>query len=156
MSCFSRQVFLYYFRFGRSDFCGQFVERSFPDTFYAFKPFEQLGFGFLADAFDGVQCRNGQVFAAFVAMESDGKTVHFILYLGHEPEHRAVCLHANDDRREAEQQFVGAMAVVFSQSGDGDAQSEFVFHHFAYHLHLSPSAVRDDEVGQFALFRHGA
>ena len=58
------------------------------------------------------------VFRPLVAVESDGKAVHLVLDVCQQPEQFAVRLHSNHLRRKSIQQFVGAVAVVFCQSGD--------------------------------------
>ena len=52
------------------------------------------------------------MFGALVAMEGDGKTMHFILQMCQDTKEFRVCLHPNDSCRETIEQFIGAMLVV--------------------------------------------
>ena len=59
-------------------------------------------------------------------------------------------------RREAKKEFVGAVAVVFGQSRNGDRQLQFAFHHLAHYVHLPNATIRDDEIWQRCLLLYHA
>ena len=93
-------------------------------------------------------------------MESDGETMHLVLYLREEFEHETLYRHADRFGREAEQEFRSPVFPVFCQPGYRNVQVQFVLDHFAYDFHLPLSTVGDDQVGQgspvifFRWFRH--
>jgi hypothetical protein len=117
------------------------------NDFYALKFAQEHGLGLFSDAFDGVQFGMSLGFAALVAVEGDGETVHFILDAGEEFEEFAVGLKSHCDRRKAEKKFVGAVLIVFGKSSDGDVEVELVFNYGTDYVHLSAATIRDDEVG---------
>ena len=47
-----------------------------------------------------------------------------------------------------------AVLVVLGQTGDGNLQVKFVLDYLTHDLHLSPSAIRNDEVGEWMFFFH--
>ena len=81
-------------------------------------------------------------------MESDGVAVHFVLYLGEHLKEFALYIESDGLRRLAVKQFVRAVAVVFSESGNGDIKVEFAFNNSPDDVHLSFSSVSNDEIGQ--------
>ena len=82
---------------------------------------------FLSDSFDGVEGGSNLAFAAFVAVEGDGKTVYLVLDIFQQVKEGSVLLDADIYRRKAEQDFRSTVAVVLCQTCDGNVQSEFVF-----------------------------
>ena len=115
--------------------------------FDGLKLFQEQIAGFRPDARNVVEFAVERVLGAFVAVERDGVAVHLVLNAGEHVEKFAICFNTNDLRRISKEKFVGAMAVVFGESGDRNLEPEFVFHHLAHHRHLALSAVSDDEVG---------
>ncbi len=87
-------------------------------------------------------------FAALILVESDGETMHLVLYLREEFEHETLYRHADRFGREAEQEFRSPVFPVFCQPGYRNVQVQFVLDHFAYDFHLPLSTVGDDQVGQ--------
>ena len=73
--------------------------------------------------------------------------MHFVLYLGKNFEEFALEVECYCLLREAEEEFICAVTVVFRQSGNRDIQVELVFNYLSYHLHLTLSTVGNDEVG---------
>ena len=103
-----------------------------------------------------VQRRCRLALRALLAVEGDGEAVHLVLHLRHQAEQFAARLEPHRCRREAVEQFAGAVTAVLSQARDGDVQPQFVLHHAPYHLHLSHAAVRHDEVRQGVALVDGA
>lgn len=87
---------------------------------------EQVAGGFLADARDvGERGAEGSL-GTFVAVESDGKAVDLILYLLKEVEEWVSGFELDNSRRKAIEEFVGAVAVVFGEAGNGNFEVQFV------------------------------
>ena len=126
---------------------GEFFYGCVFDAFDGFEMGEEHFFCFRSDAFYVVEFRMQGVFASFVSMECDGESVHLVLNSCEYMEQFALGFHADDHRREAEEQFVGAVFPVFGESCDGDAKVQFILYDLSDDLHLSFSAVGDDEVG---------
>ena len=80
-------------------------------------------------------------------MERYSITMHFILYLGKNFEEFALDVECYSLLREAEEEFVCAVAVVFCKSCNRNTEVEFVFNNFSYNLHLTLSTVGNDEIG---------
>ena len=88
------------------------------------------------------------VLGTLVAVEGDGIAVHLVLYLGEHFEEFAFHIESDCLCGPPEQQFVGAVAVVFGQSRNGYIEFQFSFHHLSHHIHLPLAAIGDDEVGE--------
>ena len=82
--------------------------------------------------------------------------MHLVLDLCQHLEKFALYVHGYCLRWEAEEQFVGAVAVVFCQSGNRNRQVKLAFGDFPHHVHLPFTTIGDDEVGQGLLFLHHA
>ena len=89
-------------------------------------------------------------------MESDGETVHLVLYLREEFEHEALHRHTDCLGREPEKELRCPVFTVFCQSGNRDVQVKLVLDHFTYDFHLPLSTVGNDQIGQGRFFFYGA
>ena len=152
---FFRKIGLYDSCLCFSHYGCQLLGRCFADTLHAFELLEQRTFCLFSDAFYLVQCRGYLPFAAFVAVEGDGKAVYFILNLRQQPEEGGVLFQSDGLGREAVQQLGSAVFAILGKSGDGDVQTKFV-HHLFYGAHLPFPAVGDKKVGQGSFFFYGA
>ena len=69
--------------------------------------------------------------------------MHLVLDLCQHLEKFALYVHGYCLRWEAEEQFVGAVAVVFCQSGNRNRQVQLAFGDFPHHVHLPFTTIGD-------------
>ena len=75
------EVFFDIFSGSFAHYGGYFFQCCFFYACHTLKRFQKGGFALLADSRNTVQGRGYLTLASFVAMESDGKSVHFVLYI---------------------------------------------------------------------------
>lgn len=117
------------------------------NLFHALEMLHQQVASLGSDALYVVKLAVQGMLRALVAMEGDGIAVHLVLQACEHMEEFAIGIDADGHRRIAKEQFVGAMAVVFGESGNGNLQAKFALDDLTNHRHLTLSTIGYNQVG---------